>query len=86
MQEQDLFNDVSASQTQQATSNYLFLALYARANVAVAPAAPHFLPATLRVGVSVEFPAESSQVQQHYRPSRGSRFACDAVAALTDGV
>jgi len=82
-----IFNDVSASQHQQATSDYLSLALYARANAAVVPAALHSSQsAILRVEVSVEFPAASSRVQRRCRPSRGSRSACDAVVALRDGV
>jgi hypothetical protein len=77
---------VSASQPQQATSDYLSPALYARATAAIVPAAHHVSPAILQFGVSAEYTAESSQEQQHCRLSHGSRFACGAVASLTDGV
>lgn len=77
---------VSASQPQQATSNYLSPALYARATAAIVPAAHHVSPAILQFGVSVEFPVASSQEQQRGHPSRGLRFACGVVVALTDGV
>jgi len=85
---QDVFNDVSASQPQQATSDYPSLALYARASSVAFPADHHLRPAILRVEEDVEVPAENSQVQQqHYcRPSRGFRFASGAVAASTDVV
>jgi hypothetical protein len=77
---------VCASLPQQVTSDYLSPALYARASAAIAPVAHHVSSVILQLGVSVEFPAESSQEQRRYHPNRGSRFACDAVAALTDGV
>ena len=85
-QSQDIFNDVSSSQPQQATSNYLALALYARASAAIFPAAHHFSPEILQVEVVVELPVENSRVQQHYHPSRDLRFACGAVVASTYGV
>jgi hypothetical protein len=79
-------NDVSFSQPQQATSNYLSPALYARASAAIVPAAHHFSPEILRVEAVAESPVENSQEQQHYRLNRGLRFACGVVAALTYGV
>jgi len=80
-----IINDVSASQPQQATSDYLSPALYACAFAAVVPAGRRSLPRTPVVGKSVGFPVASSQERHRCPLSHGFHFVCGAVAAWTDG-
>lgn len=80
-----IISDVSASQPQQAISDYLSPALYAYAFAAVVPAGRHSLPRTPVVEKSVGSPVASSQERHRCPLSHGFRFACDAVAAWTDG-